>query len=180
MLIQLLLQQPTAALTIVQRTPVWVWGLFAGLVLLGLIQLRQREIGWRRAALPSLGLALFSAVSLGADLSASPSAGLALVVWLLAASAMLVVGSLRAPRAGTRYDATTGRFQLPGSVVPLLTILSIFFVKYGVGMELAMQPGLRHEATFALGLAAAYGAFSGLFAARPLTLWRLARARTTA
>ena len=180
MLIQLLLQQPAAALTIVQRTPVWVWGLFAGLVLLGLIQLREREIGWRRAVLPSLGLALFSMVSLGTDLSASPSADLALAVWLLSASAMLIVGSLRAPRAGTRYDAGTRRFQLPGSVVPLLTILSIFLVKYGVGVELAMQPGLRHDARFALGLAATYGAFSGLFAARPLTLWRLARARTTA
>lgn len=180
MLIQLLLQRPTAAFTIVQRTPVWVWGLLAGLMLLGMVQLRQREIGWRRAVLPSLGLALLSAVSLGADLSASPSAGLALAVWLLAASTVLLMGSLWAPRAGTHYDAVTGRFQLPGSVVPLLTILSIFLVKYGVGVELAMQPGLRHEATFALGLAAAYGGFSGLFATRPLSLWHLAQARTTA
>lgn len=180
MLIQLLLQQPAAALTIVQRTPVWVWALLAGLVLLGLTQLRQREIGWRRAVLPSLGLTLFSVASLGADLSASPSVGLALAVWLLAASAMLVVGSLWCPRAGTRYDAATGRFQLPGSVLPLITILSIFLFKYGVGVELAMQPALRHDTAFALGLAATYGAFSGLFATRPLTLWRLAKARTTA
>lgn len=180
MLIQLLLQEPTAALTIVQRTPVWVWGLLAGLVPLGLIQLREREIGWRRAALPSLGLALLSAVGLGADLSASPSAGLALAVWLLGASAMLAAGSLRAPRAGTRYDPVSGRFQLPGSVVPLLSMLLIFLVKYGVGVELAMQPDLRHDTAFALGLAAIYGAFSGLFASRPLTLWRVATARTTA
>ena len=180
MLIQLLIQQPAAALTIVQRTPVWVWGLLAGLVLLGAIQLRQREIGWRRAVLPALGLTLFAAISLGADLSATRFMGLALAVWGLAAGVMLLIASFMAPTTGIRYNAATRRFLLPGSALPLLTILAIFLVKYGVGVELAMQPGLRHEMAFALGLAAAYGAFSGLFASRPLTLWRLATARAAA
>ena len=43
-----------------------------------LTQLRQREIGWRRAVLPALGLTLFAVISLGADLSATRFMGLAL------------------------------------------------------------------------------------------------------
>jgi len=48
MLIQLLIEQPAAALTIVRRTPLWVWGLLAALVALGLSQWRDRQIGLRR------------------------------------------------------------------------------------------------------------------------------------
>ena len=74
------------------------------------------------------------------------------------------------------YDPASGRFSVPGSVMPLLTILAIFLLKYTLGIELAMQPALRFEASFALAMAAGYGALTGLFASRPLGLWRLSSA----
>ena len=58
MLFQLLTDHPEAALTIVQKTPHWVWGLLAALVLLGVSQLRTRRLAWRRAVAPAIGLAL--------------------------------------------------------------------------------------------------------------------------
>jgi hypothetical protein len=63
---------------------------------------------------------------------------------------------------------------VPGSPLPLLTILSIFLLKYAIGIELAMQPTLRLEPGFALLLCAGYGALTGFFAARPFSLWQLA------
>jgi hypothetical protein len=42
---------------------------------------------------------------------------------------------------------------------------------------LAMNPMLASDAAFAALCAAAYGSFSGLFAARAVSLWRLTRAR---
>lgn len=175
MLIQLLTDHPEAALTIVQRTPLWVWGLLVALVALGLSQWRDREIGLRRAVLPSLGLAVFSVVNLAGDLRGTGWIGPALAVWLAAVALVWSLGARRPLRPGTRYDPVTRRFQIPGSALPLLTILAIFFVKYVIGIELAMQPDLRQSAPFSLGMAALYGALNGLFALRPLMLWRLAQ-----
>jgi hypothetical protein len=85
------------------------------------------------------------------------------------------VGARHPLPPGTRYDPLSRRFHLPGNALPLLTILAIFFLKYAVGVELAMQPELRHSASFTLTLAVLYGALNGLFALRPLKLWQLAR-----
>jgi hypothetical protein len=177
MLIQLLTEHPEAALSIVQRTPPWVWGLLAALIVLGLSQWRDRQIGLRRAVLPSVGLAMFGLFSLASDLRGTAGMAAALMAWLLGGVAVWAVGARRPLQAGTRFDPVTQHFHLPGSVLPLLTILAIFFLKYGVGVELAMQPELRHSASFSLILAALYGALSGLFALRPLKLWRLSRQR---
>lgn len=174
MLIELLLTHPEAALTIVQRTPGWVWGLLAALILLGVSQLRSRALTWRRAVAPAVGLALFGLGSLAKDLSSSPWLAPGLLVWLAALAGLMVLATHAGPRPGTRYDPASDRFVLPGSVLPLLTILAIFFLKYGIGIELAMQPALRLDPTFALLMCAGYGALTGFFAARPFSLWQLA------
>jgi hypothetical protein len=84
------------------------------------------------------------------------------------------------PAAGSRYDPATRSFRLPGTLVPLFLILGIFLTKYGVGVELAMQPRLAADASFAFGVAAVYGLFNGLFAGRAARLLRLALRRETA
>ena len=76
--------------------------------------------------------------------------------------------------AGARYCNASRRFDLPGSAMPLVLIMGIFLTKYLVGVELAMQPALARDSAFALQIAALYGAFSGLFVARAMRLWRLA------
>lgn len=178
MLFQLLTSHPEAALTIVQRTPGWVWGLFAGLLLLGAIQLRTRRLRLGRALAPAIGLALFGLVSLIRDLSSTPWLPLGLLAWALGLCLLLWAGSRAAPRTGTAYDPASRQFTVPGSVLPLLTIVAIFLLKYGVGVELALQPDLRHDLVFALTMATGYGLLTGLFAARLIGLRRLTLART--
>jgi Na+/phosphate symporter len=180
MLISLLTQHPEALPTILGRTPTWVWGLLAALMALGATQLRRRQAGLRRVvALPAAMVGL-SAYSLGSALSASGQVPLALAIWLVTAA--LTVGMLvvwrAAPPSGTRYNAAHRSFDLPGSAIPLLLILAIFFTKYAVGVELAMQPAQAHNIAFAFTLAGVYGFFSGVFAARTVRLVRLARATT--
>jgi uncharacterized protein DUF6622 len=71
-------------------------------------------------------------------------------------------------------------FKLPGSWVPLLLILGIFLTRYVVGVELAMRPGLAHDANYVLVTGVLYGLFSGIFVGRAARLLRLAlRSRPT-
>ena len=175
MLLQLLWDHPEAGMEILRRTPPWVWLMLAGLLGLGVSQLRPRCLSVRRATAPGIGLAVFSLISLGMDLAAGPWLAPGLVLWLAAA---VGVGAWRLPQAlpaGTVPDPATGRWHLPGSAQPLLTIVAIFALKYGMAVELAMQPSLRQAPLFALCMATSYGALAGLFLARPVALWRRAR-----
>jgi hypothetical protein len=75
---------------------------------------------------------------------------------------------------GTRYDATDRTFFLPGSWVPLATILGIFLTRYIVNVDLAMNPPLAADSQYALAVAALYGVFTAVFLGRAARLWRLA------
>lgn len=154
-------------------TPWWVWGLLAGLLILGYSQTRARQAGLPRTLAMPLAMGALSVYGTLSTLGAAP-----LVVggWLAAAvlSALLV---LRQPvAAGTRYDAARRLIEQPGSWAPLLLILGIFLTKYSVIVSLTIHPELRLEPAFALGVAMLYGAFSGLFAGRALRLLRLVAA----
>jgi hypothetical protein len=59
-------------------------------------------------------------------------------------------------------------------------ILSLFALRYGVNVALALQPGLVANSAFTLTTAAGYGAFTGAFIGRAARLWRLARRPTAA
>lgn len=159
-------------LPILRGTPPWVWGLLAGLVVLGAMQLRDRRQGILRVSVTPLamvGLSLWSATS---AFGRSPLAGEALWLWLLAAAATTALFAI-APSAA-RYDAQSRTFHLPGSWVPMLLFVGIFLARYTVAVRLALHPGLLMDGTFVLPVAALYGAFSGLFLGRATQLWRLA------
>ena len=175
MLIEIATHQPQMLVSIVRNTPPWVWGLLAVLLALGLGQLRTREAGLARVLLMPLGMAAYSVYGLASAFGGHPAGTLG--AWLLAA--LLVAGAslLWRPQApaGVRYYAGQARFHLPGSGVPLLLILGIFFTKYIVGVELALQPALARDTVFTLQVAALYGLFNGVFLARAARLWRLFR-----
>lgn len=155
---------------ILAHTPPWVWGLLAGLIVLGLLQTRQRQVGLARAALlpvAMLGWSLWSVV-------AGFGSALALAAWALGALSTGVAFARLAPPAGARWRAATRSIDLPGSWAPLGLILALFAVKFGTGVGLALHPALRGEAAFATGASLVFGAFSGVFAGRAAALLRLA------
>ncbi len=156
---------------IAQNTPLWVWGLLAALVVLGLTQARDRSAGLARTVVLPLGMGAFSLSGLVTGFGASPAV---LGAWLAAAALALTAVVLRPLPAGVRYDTARREFALPGSWVPMALILGIFSIKYATGVMLALQPALRSDAAFALAVAAASGLFSGRFAGRTVRLLRLA------
>lgn len=182
MLSTLILHQPQVLATIVQKTPLWVWGLLAALLWLGISQLAQRQASAGRVLLMPVAMAGLSAYGLVSAFGAAGSAASVFAIWL-AAAALLAVASLALwprPPSGASYDAASRSFKLPGSAAPLALILGIFLTKYLVGVELALQPALAHDTAFALEIAALYGLCNGLFAARAARLWRLAHGASPA
>jgi hypothetical protein len=171
MLLQLIVQHPEALGNVLKNTPVWVGGLFAALLALGLSQRRDRRAGLVRVTLMPVAMTVFSIWGTVSAFGASPHFAAVLLAWLVAAG--VVTAAMARGRSPAVYDRATRSFALPGSWMPLLLILGIFLTKYVVGVELAMQPALAREAPFALTVGTLYGVFSGLFAARTWRLWRL-------
>jgi hypothetical protein len=174
MLIQTLIQQPQMLEPILKHTPLWVWGLLAGLLVLGLTQVKHRRASLARVTLLPVTMTALSIWGTVSAFGASPLFGTVMLVWLAVTLVVLVViGSMAAPR-GAAYDSRSRRFTLPGSWVPMALIVAIFLVKYVVGVDLAMQPVLARDSEYALIVAALYGVFSGTFIGRAARLWRLA------
>lgn len=176
MIIDLLIHHPEALGTVLQKTPTWVWGLLAGLLALGGSQLVARTASLTLVAVMPVAMTLFSVYGLVSAFGSSGQVLGALAAWMAAAAvvATLTLALWPAPPTGTRYLAASRSFHIPGSPLPLLLILGIFLTKYLVGIEMAMQPALAHDATFDLEIAALYGVFNGLFIARSARLWRMA------
>ena len=158
-------------LQILTHTPKWVFALFALLLALGIQQLFARRVSLARATIMPVAM---TALSVAGVISAFGAASAALVVWALATVAVAALSLRRPLPASTRFDASTRSFQVAGSALPMALLMGIFSTKYAVGISLALHPELALSAAFALVIGALYGAFSGIFAARLLALWRLA------
>jgi len=160
---------------IMLHTPFWVWALLAALIALGLMQTRtQRLARVRLVVLPAVMLAL----GLNASwpmFAAHPALALA---WL--ASCLVAVATARKWRApaGTRWDAGRARLVLPASWVPLVLILVVFWLRYGVAVGFVLHPAWRDDLVLLAAASMLYGAIGGLFAGRAIGLLALTRHAT--
>jgi non-heme chloroperoxidase len=162
---------PASLAQVFAHTPPWLYILFLALVALGVSQLAARRVGFKRAFLVPLAMI---ALSIGGAASGFGALPVALLAWGLAAAAATVWVLAQAPQVGKEYETATGRFAIPGSTLPLVLIMGIFFTKYTVGVTLVYAPRLAHQMPFALVVSALYGIFSGVFLGRAASLWRLA------
>mgnify|MGYP001026129684 FL=1 len=156
---------------VILHTPKWVFAVFFLLLWLGSKQLLANNVSLTRVALMPVamgGLSLYGVVSVFGD-----SVG-ALLGWATAAAVLLALVLRRPLPAATRYDAAERRFHVAGSPVPLMLMMGIFLTKYVVGAALAMHPELGHQAAFGIVVPTLYGAFTGVFLARAVRLWKLA------
>jgi hypothetical protein len=158
-------------ISILEHTPARIWGLLALLVALGLSQTRSREMSLLRiTVLPAVLLAL----SLTGVVSAFGHVPVALAAWVAGVTAALGLGRRAVAVRGAAWSAERGLLQVPGSWLPLVLIVGLFLIKYMAGVSLVLNPALATDLLFAPLCSLAYGAFSGLFLARALSLRSLA------
>lgn len=165
---------------IVSHTPPFVWFVLAALIVLGVLQARERRIGAARATVLPLAMVALSLWGTSSLFATGPHLALAIASWFGAATAAVAVVLRRAPPAGTRFDAATASFVVPGSWIPMLLIVAVFALRYATNVALAMQPVLAADAGFGIAVAASSGLFTGVFAARAARLRLLAQPHTLA
>jgi len=159
-------------ITALQHVPAWVFVLLAALVAVGVSQSFPHQVRLRRVTiLPVVLIGL----SLTGVVTAFGSQPLALLAWAGGLAAAVAALHGRVDTSAVRFSAQTQHFSLPGSWVPLMLLLGLFAIKFGVGMMRALHPELASSASLALPASAAYGVFSGLFLGRAMALWSLAR-----
>ena len=157
---------------IVRYTPVWVWGLLLALIALGLSQAFPRRVTLRRTMVLPLALLAFSLYGVVSRFGALPAP---LLAWGVGLAGALVATQGRFDNAAVRFDPASRSFQLPGSWLPLVLMVGLFALKFAAGVLAATHPDVVREAGFALPASTAFGAASGIFLARAMTLWALAR-----
>jgi hypothetical protein len=149
---------------ILQNTPYWVWGIFVLLLVLGLSQTRTRSVSRALVfVLPLIMIPLsFSTIATTFGIKLLP-----VISWGAGIAASLALNNFvfRAP-ANVRYLG--GTFEIPGSWIPLLLMMTIFLARFVIGVTRAVNPALAATDAFAAIVSAILGFCSGLFAARAI------------
>lgn len=150
---------------ILTHTPLWVFGLFFGLVYLGYLQSRTRRVLRGRLIVLPVAMLAWSLYSVWSTFDAHLTA---LAAWASAWVAVVAVALVRVPSRRASYDVEARQFTVTGSWVPLALMLGIFFFKCAVAFFHATNSGMLGTTTAVVVVAGTYGLFSGMFMARAL------------
>jgi hypothetical protein len=126
---------------IVTNTPLWVWPLMLFVLWLGWRGLQPRT-------LPPARLAILPLVSVGTSLAGiaqSMQPGLAFAGWAVALLAALPLGYAIGGRRAVRLRPEDGRLEVAGGWFALCFGISIFAVRYALGVLFGVLPALRAE-----------------------------------
>ncbi len=151
-------------LEILTHTPTWVFVLFTIIVSMGALRLRDAERDARRLCLIPVLFVVAGVIGVGMRDDAA-----AISIWLVTASAGLVIGSLARP--AIRVVAGGYRIFLAGSAWPLARIVVIFVAHYFLNVAAVMS--FDHRVDLMRLDAAVSGLTAGYFAG---WLWRFVHA----
>lgn len=142
---------------IVANTPLWVWPLMAFVLWLGVQGLQPRIVPWWR-------LAILPLVGLGTSLSGVAQAvdpALAVAGWGAAFLAGLPLGWRIGGNRPVRRR-TDGRLEIAGGSFALAFGVSIFAVRYAMGVLFGIWPVLRGDPQWIVLSAGVDGAIAGV------------------
>lgn len=143
--------------------PTWVYAILATLLWFGYVQSRPRLVAPKLIASVAAGLSLYSLWGVVSTFGPSVQS---LASW--AAGFVLTLSLAQqfvAPR-GMSFDQATGRVQVPGSWLPMVLMMSIFCIKFGLGFAAGIGAPIVAGSAAATGASLALGILSGAFLAR--------------
>ena len=153
-------EETPMVIEVLRHTPTWVYILFVALLILGYLQSKDRTSNRLKVLILPIVMSAFSFHSLQTAFGSELSVMLSAVVGLLIAFSL--VRRSGQPK-GVNYLAESQQFSIPGSWVPLVLIMAIFFTKYFVGITIGMKLPLGQMPLFIHGVCFGYGVFSLCF-----------------
>lgn len=158
---------------ILKHTPLWVFVLFLVLLVYGLSQLKPRQVSRSRLfILPAVMLGL-SLLGVFTGFGFKPTA---FFMWVIGVGAALGIGQWHMPPRRRDIISTTVNYYIPGSWGPLALMMTIFAIKYAVGVIHARHLAIAQVDTFVWIVCLSYGLLSGVFLVRALKVYRIGRA----
>ena len=157
---------------ILSHTPIWVFGLFFVLLVFGLIQTRTRIVGRVTALLLPVGMIALSLAGINSSFGFKT---IPLAAWGMAMVIATVAGYAFFRDKRIHCEGAGGKFFVPGSWVPLVVIMAIFFAKYVYAVMHASNADIISAPIFIGALSAVYGLLSGYFSSRAVNFIRLAQ-----
>jgi hypothetical protein len=139
------------------------------LIVLGLIQSQTRKVGMALAfSLPFFMLFLsFNGVTSNLGWKVS-----VLLFWLLGLFITSYV-FMKLNRNKVKWDIETGKFILLGSWIPMMIFMGIFFVRYALGVVIALDADILQQPFIYGSASVVLGALSGFFVARIIIYWQV-------
>jgi len=156
-------------LELIKYTPTWVFAVFFTLLILGFIQSRERTVKVGTVFILPVVMIIFSLFSVS---SAFGVTLLTVGLWLAGLTTALVIGLKLAYPKLVKFSAQHNKLTVPGSWIPLLFMMGIFFTKYFVGFAVARQLPFINEYMFVTALCLLFGAFSGIFLSRSFVMFK--------
>ncbi|MBA2369830.1 MAG: hypothetical protein H0V82_12560 [Candidatus Protochlamydia sp.] len=160
-------------LQIITKIPVFVWPLFAILLLSGL---RARKTNEVPLAVLLLIPSIFFGWSLFSFFGKYATNPLAIFFWFLCLGVGFFIGFSHMQKLKLQFDKQKKKVEMPGSWIPLMLSMSIFTAKFAIGMMGSMLPHLNESFLF-LGLELFSTIILGIFAGRGVNC--LVRYRTS-
>lgn len=152
---------------IIISTPIWVWALLAGLTVLGYSQTKTRVASFKRLIVLPVVMLVLSANSMAQCFGV---VSMVSAIWLLMLMVVAKGTSTSSHFAkSSRYIANQDSFEVRGSWLPMLLILSIFIGKYAVSILTHIEPSLAQNNSFGIACALYFASLNGLFLGRALS-----------
>ena len=161
------MQHAPSLLDILAHIPLFVWGILAAIVAMGVRMSRPMTMSTKRVVILPLVWLAFGIWGVNSASGLLSVAGLAWAAGI--ASGVAVIRAIGWP-GQVSFDAAADRFQVRGSWVPLGLMLSIFVLKAYAAMTLAMHAGVAHQMGFIAGTSIAFGFLSGCFLGRSINI----------
>lgn len=159
-------------LQILTHTPVWVFGLFVGLIFLGYTQTKIRQLSVKRLAIFPMVMLFLSAMGIVSSFGVHL---LSITMWLCGIAIAFAVSHWVAYPKGAHYSRDEQVFSVPGSWLPMGLIMVIFFTKYTVGVLLALHPEQVQSPLFMVSTCLLFGLGSGVFLARAHCIYQVSK-----